>query len=254
VKAAVAELSKSRKGVRAEVKRDLSWLLVSTQGNAVHSSTADEGQNALWDLSAIAARLPLAKNGIAAMLSVVASRFDQDHWGEKLGIAYSDPLMGKLLVAPTMLRVKDGKVKLEVNMRRPRGKDKAQFQASLDSAARAIGEATSGKVKAEADPYLGDPHVADTTGALVTTLLGIYQRRQNAPDAKPLSIRGGTYARLFPGAVDFGPSFPGEHYTGHSPDEYIPIDGMMKTARMLGEAVHALAIDKSQGSPSGSQK
>lgn len=242
VKAAIAAEAPARKDLKADVKRDGATVVLTTHGNAVHSSVADEGHNALWDLSAVAARLSLEDNGIAAMLRVVSKRFDGDHHGDKLGLAYKDTLMGPLLVAPTVLRVKDGAVSLGINMRRPRGKDAAAFNASLDSAAKRVGEDAGGQVKEGKDRYVGDPHVADTSGPLVQTLMDIYKRQRKAPDAVPGSLRGGTYARLFPRAVDFGPAFPNEPYTGHAPDESIALETLELSTRMLAEAVHTLAI------------
>ena len=242
VKAAIAQEAPARKDLKAEAKREGSTVVLTTHGVAVHSSTADEGHNALWDLSAVASRLPLEDNGIAALLRVVAKRFDGDHHGEKLGLQYQDALMGPLLVAPTVLRVKDGTVSLGVNMRRPQGQDAAAFNAALDAAAKRVGEDSGGQVKEGAGRYLGDPHVADTSGPLVKTLMDIYKRQRKAPDAVPGSIRGGTYARLFPRAVDFGPAFPNEPYTGHAPDESIALETLDLSTRMLAEAVHTLAI------------
>ncbi|RKG69549.1 M20 family peptidase, partial [Corallococcus exercitus] len=242
VKAAIAQEAPARKDLKAEAKREGNTVVLTAHGVAVHSSTADEGHNALWDLSAVASRLSLEDNGIAALLRVVAKRFDGDHHGEKLGLKYEDTLMGPLLVAPTVLRVKDGSVSLGVNMRRPQGQDAATFNAALDAAAKRVGEDSGGQVKEGSGRYLGDPHVADTSGPLVKTLMGIYQRQRKEPDAVPGSIRGGTYARLFPRAVDFGPAFPKEPYTGHAPDESIALETLDLSTRMLAEAVHTLAI------------
>ncbi|MCP3140041.1 M20/M25/M40 family metallo-hydrolase [Pyxidicoccus xibeiensis] len=243
VQAAVAALKPGRAALQADVKREGDTVVLTTHGKAVHASIADEGHNALWDLSAVAARLPLEDNGIAAMLRVLAGRFDGDHHGQKLGVAYKDDgLMGPLIVAPTVLRVADGKVTLGVNMRRPQGQEAAVFNAALDKAAAQVGQDTGGRVKEAAGRYVGDAHVADTSGTLVTTLLDIYKRHRNAPDAKPASVRGGTYARLFPKAVDFGPGFPGELYTGHAPDESISLESLDAGTRMLAEAIHTLAL------------
>ena len=74
------------------------------------------------------------------------------------------------------------------------------------------------------------------------TLLSIYGRHTGKTDAKAESIRGGTYARLFDKAVDFGPAFPDAPYTGHAPDEYITVENLALVTRMLADAVHALAI------------
>ncbi|MFP2925631.1 Sapep family Mn(2+)-dependent dipeptidase [Pyxidicoccus sp. 3LG] len=244
VQAAVATEKKGRATLQADVKREGDTVVLTTHGKAVHASTADEGHNALWDLSAVAARLPLEDNGISAMLRVLARRFDGDHFGQKLGVAYKDGgLMGPLVTAPTVLRVADGKVSLGVNMRRPQGQEAAVFNAALDKAAALVGEDSGGRVKeVTSGRYVGDAHVADTSGTLVTTLLDIYKRHRNVPDAKPTSVRGGTYARLFPKAVDFGPGIPGEPYTGHAPDESISLESLDVGARMLAEAVHTLAL------------
>ncbi len=243
VQAAITAEKGARATLQADVKRDGDGVVLTTHGKAVHASIADEGHNAMWDLAGVAARLPLEDNGIAAMLRVLARRFDGDHLGEKLGVAYKDDgLMGPLLVAPTVLRVADGKVSLGVNMRRPQGKDAADFNASLDKAAALVGEDTGGRVKEAGQRYVGDAHVADTSGTLVTTLLDIYKRHKNVPDVKPGSVRGGTYARLFPKGVDFGPGFPGELYTGHAPDESISLESLDAGTRMLAEAIHTLVL------------
>jgi acetylornithine deacetylase/succinyl-diaminopimelate desuccinylase-like protein len=150
--------------------------------------------------------------------------------------------MGPLLVAPTLLRLEDGKVKLGVNMRRPGGRQNDEFMESLDRASREIGAETSGRVREAAGRHVGDPHLADTSGPLVTTLLEIYGRQRSAADAKPISIRGGTYARLFPRAVDFGPNLPGEAYTGHAPDESISLSTLDELTGMLSELLWRLAL------------
>ncbi len=246
VRAAIAGLEKTRRSFHVELERKDGQLLVTAHGRAVHSSGADspEGHNALWDLAALPGQLPLRENGISAMLAVIADRFDGDHYGKKLGLAYEDPFMGPLLVAPTVLRVDGSKVKLLVNMRRPQGKDNAAFRASLDQAAAAIAEEMAGRVNEGGGRHVGDPHTADTSGPLVTTLLEIYGRTRGVKKPEALAIRGGTYARLFPRAVDFGPNLPGEPYTGHAPDESISLETLDALTTMLSEAVWQLAIQK----------
>lgn len=242
VKAAIAASQSQRQGLRAEAKQDGAHVLLTTRGKAVHSSVAEEGHNALWELAAVATRLPLREDGATALLQTVARRFDGDHYGEKLGLAYSDALMGKLLVVPTVLRLEEGTLKLGINMRRPQGQEKGAFEAALTRAAEAIAQETGARVKEGPGRHVGEPHVADTSGPLVTTLLDIYQRHTGEKDVKPQALRGGTYARLFPRAVDFGPALPGEPYTGHGPDESISLENLDVSTRMLAEALHTLAL------------
>lgn len=241
---ALAKLKASRPHFDARVAEVGQALVITTHGKAVHSSVADEGRDALWDLGAVAAALPLEDNGLAAMLRVIAQRFDGDLWGQKLGLAYSDPLMGKLLVVPTLLRVKDGQVTLGINMRRPQGKSAAAFGSALDAALAVISKDTQGRVTelAPKGRYVGDPFVADTSGPLVKTLTGLFASARHQTSAAPISIRGGTYARLFPGAVDFGPSLPGEPYAGHAPNESISLANLTLMSNLLAEASWTFAL------------
>lgn len=236
-----------RAALQAEVtKQEDGTLKVVTSGRAVHASGAEHGHNALWDLSALAAKLPLRENGTARLLKVVASHFDGDHHGRKLGLYYEDTLMGPLLVAPTVLRTEKGEAVLRVNMRRPQGKDAEAWNRSLDAAAALIAKASGGEVTELTDQrYSGDPHLAEVSGPLVQKLLDIYRKhRPGDADPKPGAIRGGTYGRLFKGAVDFGPAFPGEPYTGHAPDESISIGNLETLTLMLADAMYELALKK----------
>jgi dipeptidase D len=251
-KAAVESARKERPQLLAEVKEVPvvgipgagSHIVVSTQGKAVHSSTPQQGHNALWDLAAIAEHLPLVDNGITAMLAVVSRRFDGDHHGERLGFTDDDPLMGRLMSAPTLLRVKNGKVSLGINMRRPRSKEGDEdFHQALSHAVAIIHQESDARVVEGPGRFVGAPHVADLTGPLVTTLVDVY-RRHNAirTEVAPISIAGGTYARLFPRGVDFGPAMHDEPTTAHAPDESITLEHLGRSTQMLAEVLHALAL------------
>ena len=253
VKSAVEATRKERPGLKAEVKVVAapasagggSRIVLSTQGQAVHASIPEDGHNALWDLAAIADKLPLADNGLTAMLRTVTRRFDGDHHGERLGFIGEDPLMGKLISAPTVLRVKDGKVSLSINLRRPRSEESNEdFHQAIDHAIALIHQETDGRVSEGPGRYVGDPHVADVKGPLVSTLMDIYRRHRGLRgELTPISIRGGTYARLFPRAVDFGPSLKEMGaYTGHAPDESISLEHLGLITQMLAEALQTLVF------------
>ncbi|MBN1208879.1 MAG: Sapep family Mn(2+)-dependent dipeptidase [Myxococcaceae bacterium] len=251
-KAALEATRKERPGLVAEVKlvpaagaaRGSARIVISTQGKAVHSSLPEQGRNALWDLAAIAEKLPLVDNGLTALLRTVVRRFDGDHRGERLGFTDEDPLMGRMVSAATLLRVKEGVASLGINLRRPRSEEGNQdFHQALDHAVALITQETDGRVVEAKGRYVGEPHVADVSGPLVATLMDIYKRHRNIRDTlAPISIRGGTYARLFPRAVDFGPGLKEEPYSGHAPDESISLEHLGLITQMLAEALHSLAL------------
>lgn len=252
VKSAIESTRKERPELKAEVKlvpapapAGGQRILLTTQGKAVHASIPEEGRNALWDLAAIADKLPLADNGLTAMLRTVTRRFDGDHHGERLGFTGQDPLMGPTIAAPTLLRVKDGNVSLGINLRRPRSEENNEdFHQALDHALTLITQETDGRVIEGPGRYVGEPHVADANGPLVSTLMDIYRRHRGIRgELAPIAIRGGTYARLFPRGVDFGPGMKKMGaYTGHAPDESISLEHLGLITQMLAEVLQTLAF------------
>ena len=225
-----------------EVTEKGSAVELNAKGEGIHSSEADKGRNALWALARVASELPLCEGGVATMMSLIARKLDGDHFGEKLGLHYEHALMGKLLVTPTMLRMEKDRVVLSVNMRRPAGKTKQEFEAELDRLAERLKEEISPDLVQLSDQrFVGEPALADTSGPLVKTLLEIYRRETGDAKAEPIAIRGGTYARLFPGAVSFGPALPGRPYRGHAPDEYVELDALALMGKTTLEAVLQLS-------------
>jgi predicted dipeptidase len=216
-------------------------------GQSVHSSVAMDGANPLWPLSRIAERANVCRTGAGRLLRLVAAKFDGDHHGQKLGLAHEHPVMGKLLVAPTVLRMEKGVASLGVNMRRPAGMSNEAFGQKLDALTRALDRDFGPLAEDREKRFLGEPHLADLQGELVPTLLQIYSELTGEKDPQPVAIRGGTYARLFPGAVSFGPALPGQPYRGHAPDEAIELSTLKLLLRANLEAVLRLDPLTSRG-------
>lgn len=217
---------------------------VRANGEAVHSSVADTGRNALWALARYAGNAPLCDGGITRALDFVRTALVDDHYGHKLGIHHAHEFMGPLLVAPTLLRVEGDAVTLSVNMRRPAGLSREAFEKKVRTVLSRLKKEISAELE-EVELYVSDPAIADLGGRLVPTLLRIYAAHTGANDARPVSIRGGTYARLFPGAVSFGPALPGKPYRGHAPDEYIELEQLRMMLALNLEAI--VALDSPEG-------
>ena len=217
-------------------------VVIRAHGRSVHSSTPEGGANALWLLARVAHDLELAPGGIATVLGVLDEYFVDDLFGEKIGLAYSDPLMGPLIVAPTVLRVENGIVRLEVNMRRPAGRSPEEFQAGLDALLGRLRQEFGESLARLDGAWVGSPSQVDPASPLVQELLDVYRAVSGDASAQPVGLRGGTYARLFPGAVSFGPCLPGEPYRGHGGDETIELRALDLTVRALLEATIRLSF------------
>jgi predicted dipeptidase len=215
---------------------------VTARGKAAHASVPERASNALWPLALAARKLDVAEGGARTVLDVVADDFAGDHRGARLGLAQHDPFMGPLVVAPTKLRMQQGWVTLEVNMRRPRGGTVEQFGAALVRALEGMRARHGPSLEAVAGGFVGAPHVVDPASPLPRTLVEIFEQA-TGQRAEPRSARGGTYARLFEGGVDFGPALPGKAYTGHGADEHIEVGVLGALVRMYLEVILRLCVD-----------
>jgi len=234
-------ISKHGKNFGGTVTATVGGVLVTTTGKAVHSSTSEDGANALWLLAAVANQLDLDTNEYSVILKLVHQHLNTHH-GKSLGLAYEHKVMGPLMVIPTLLRDHEDKISLSINMRRPEGKTVDEFKQSLTAALAQIQNEIDPRIIELKDSYVGKPALAKTDGILVPNLMDIYRKHTKDTKAEAISIRGGTYARLFEGAVSFGPSMPGKEYRGHAPDEYIEIETLRRMVPMLYEATDRLAL------------
>lgn len=64
-------------------------------------------------------------------------------------------------------------------------------------------------------------------------------------DGTPVTTTGGTYAKIMPNIVPFGPSFPGQKGIGHNPNEWMNIDDIV-----LNTKIYALSFIKLAGKQS----
>ncbi|WP_195598866.1 Sapep family Mn(2+)-dependent dipeptidase [Longibaculum muris] len=60
-------------------------------------------------------------------------------------------------------------------------------------------------------------------------------------DGTPVTTTGGTYAKLMPHIVPFGPSFPGQKGIGHQPNEWMKVDDLIKNAKIYALGIYYLA-------------
>ncbi|MDD6710777.1 MAG: Sapep family Mn(2+)-dependent dipeptidase [Sharpea porci] len=59
-------------------------------------------------------------------------------------------------------------------------------------------------------------------------------------DGTPVTTTGGTYAKLMPHIVPFGPSFPGQKGIGHNPNEWMKIDDIITITKIYALTLYRL--------------
>lgn len=207
-------------------------LKLEASGMSAHGSTPEKGVNAITKLAAFLAALPL-DSGSAQFARFIAENYAQGTRGEALGIALEDTVSGGMAVNLGTARTENGAATLCVNLRCPVTFGEADFHPAL-TAAMAAGGFAETAFRYENALYM------PPESPLIQTLQTVYEQQTGQP-AELLCIGGGTYAKLLPNTVAFGPIFPGEPCVEHEPDEYITLENLRRCTEIFAAAMVALA-------------
>ncbi|MCC0784606.1 Sapep family Mn(2+)-dependent dipeptidase [Clostridioides sp. ES-S-0108-01] len=85
-----------------------------------------------------------------------------------------------------------------------------------------------------------NPVYFDKDSNLIKKLQLAYERVTSL-DGTPVTTNGGTYAKVMPNIVPFGPSFPGQKGIAHNPDEYMDVEDIILNAKIFANAIYELA-------------
>lgn len=219
--------------VEGEIAVDGKQVKVLMIGQASHGAQPANGVNAATYLAAFLNQLPF-EGDAKTFLDVTATYLHENTDGKKLGIDYTDDLMGELTSNFGIFRFRDGELGfINANMRFPQGTDGEtilnQFKETLKDE----------EVEAEIVGLSKEPHYVPKEDPLVETLLNVYHK-QTGLDAHEMVIGGGTYGRLLDRGVAFGAMFPDSIDTMHQANEFMAIDDLMKAMAIYAESIYEL--------------
>ena len=213
--------------------RTAEGVLIEAAGVNAHGGTPHEGENANGRLVQFMAKLPL-EGQLAGVIGFLADKLGMEYDGKSLGIAMEDEVSGTLTNNFGVLLGDENTIEVRLNYRYPVTKSFDMCGPQVMAAFEAAGfERTASQHK----NCLYMPEDSE----LVRRLMGVYRACTGDTAASPKSIGGGTYAKMLPNVVAFGPVFPGDEVREHKPDEYMEISRLMDNANMLAEAMYALA-------------
>jgi dipeptidase D len=232
---------RQRGAKHAGMRYQFAWkgqdLLVSAKGVSAHSSTPEDGLNAISMLADALAVRPWADTPAGAMVNFLNEMVGTGYLGEKFGsIAYRDAFMGPMTFAPTVIHGAE----LSINLRRPQGKSAQQLSNEINAALAQWEGAHPSLPPLDAKVQIGEPWIQKDAPQL-PVLMGVFSYFTGAKDPKPVAIGGGTNSRLFPRAVSFGPAMPHTVYTGHSEHEFITLKQLLLNLEMYTAALAELA-------------
>lgn len=160
--------------------------------------------------------------------------FTNDTKGEKINSYSFDNDMLDLTANLAILDVVDDKFNMIINYRMPKFSDYDNMINNINNIIKSYG------YKLEVLDYM-EPHIVDKESFLVKTLLNSYKKYSNDINAKAISIGGGTYAKCFKNSVAFGIKMPDEEETCHIDNEYVNIDTLKMSIKIMKDAIKELA-------------
>ena len=213
---------------------------ITVRGKACHSSQPEFGVNALILLGEKLRSENLEPNGLLDLLNAVCDDFE-DFEGGSLGLRseseyYQGEFVHRNVLSPTILKAKDGRAELTINVRFAYGENMERIIRTLGDWAAARGGRT---LKSDAQPAV----FVSKERPFLKAFAEAYEEVSGLKNDFTLEY-GGTYAKAMPNIVSWGPIFPDEEDTCHQPDEYIGIDSLLMSAEIFAEAIAKIVLSE----------
>ena len=209
-------------------------VFLTFKGISAHGSLPQNGLNAVLYALKFLHSLPLSADEhefIAWILENPGTSFK----GEGMGIALSDQPSGDLSLNLGILELEGQTLRVVLDIRYP------VTYSEQDVLPVVTDKAGTAGYTIEILSHQAAHHVPKDS-SLVQTLLKAYQE-VTGQEGEAFAIGGGTYAKVLPQGVAFGPTFPGEPEVIHCPDEYIPIDRLVLMTKIYAHAIYNLLVD-----------
>ncbi len=207
---------------------------ISAEGKIAHASLPWEGENALQKLF-----LKLRSEDLRGMdrvaVDTLCEAFKDEYYGQSLGLDKEDE-SGRLTLNVGVMHWNSEGFELTLDLRCPVTLPEIYIKERIELALAATG----GRIVSwDYRPGYSIPDDSE----IVKKLLKVYIDRTGDTEARPKKIGGGTYSRELPNAVSFGPENYMCEASCHVANEFIGIDQLLMNAKMIADAIIALACD-----------
>lgn len=185
-------------------------------GKSAHASSPHKGENALLKMYRLLNNVLLLEDSCKKYVNFIDKYIFDDLYGEKLNIAYEVEELGKLTLNAAITRFEENKIFVKFNVRYPASPEYENFEIKLKEISQ------KEKIKFIRDNK-NEPLYFPKDSILVNTLQKVY-KKVTGRNEEPASLGGGTYAKLMPNTVAFGPNYKEYNGKPHSPNESININ------------------------------
>lgn len=214
------------------VSREGERAVITATGAAAHASTPDEGENAISKLLRYLSGISFGPAGAKCYVDTLAALTGDDKYGADFGIAGEDDL-SRTTNAPTVCHITEEGGTLTCDLRFLLTMHSNWYLASLTKVAGENGLTFTPGMYQE-PLYLG------SDSPLAKQLLQSY-RDVTGDLSDPLVIGGGTYAKVMPGFLAFGPEPLGQPTRAHQANEYYTEKELLDSAKIYARAIFRMA-------------
>ena len=155
-----------------------------------------------------------------------------NHRGEELGIAYQDEDFGMMQLRGETFGIEENQHYVEWTMCYPASCTKSDL---LNQITAHLPEKATLEVISHWAPVL-----YDKSSKYVQALQQVYTDVTKS-DSIPVTTTGGTYAKIIPNIIAYGPSFPGQRDIAHLQNEWIGVKDLETDTIIYGLALLALS-------------
>lgn len=218
-------------GFRIRAKKQGSSLVLESEGKAAHGAHPELGINAISIMLDFLGRLDFACDELNDYIAFYNEYIGFNLHGENLNCCFEDEPSGKLIWNVGMAGFNEEMASVTVNIRYPVSCTEEQVYAEIEKKTEntRIGIV---KTNGEAPIYMPLDH------PMVEKLMDAYIGETGDTENKPLTIGGGTYAKMVPNTLAFGGLFPGEPDTMHQANERLDLESFYKMARIYATAIY----------------
>lgn len=219
---------------RIEAESTNSSIQLVFKGAGAHGSMPQNGKNAVLYALSFLQTLPLSSDELH-LIAWLNQYPGTGFCGEGFGISLSDEPSGKLSLNLGIMNLTSEKLTFVIDIRYPVTFKEEDVLIPIQQIVAAEGFT----IRIDENQQ---PHYVPKDSPIVTALLSAYQEGTGQA-GEAFAIGGGTYAKVMPQGVAFGPTLPGEPEIIHCPDEYISIDNLILTTKIYAQAILNLALD-----------
>ena len=198
-------------------------------GVSAHASSPHKGVNALLGMYKFLNLIIGKEDAAKGFISFISGYIGESSDGEKLGIKTVNEEVGNLTISAGITNILNDELFVKFNIRYP---------ASIDEKTLALRLKTAGEKGGIV--FFKENHNAplyfEKTHPLVKELQEIYVNVTER-DEEPAALGGGTYAKLMPNTVAFGPNFKEYNGKPHSFDECMDLDMLKQGMEIYARAI-----------------